>query len=90
MNDSQWSHDSHVMFFSSAQSPMDIIQRHPEAKREQFLQLFREYRGKSARIPRVSLAFGNSEFEVESLMYMHVLFTIVNFGGNQEHEPDRQ
>lgn len=34
------------------ESPMEIILQHPDAQREQFMQLFREYHGKSARIPR--------------------------------------
>ena len=35
------------------QSPRDIAIQHPQAKKDDFLKLFSEYQGKTARIPRV-------------------------------------
>ena len=35
------------------QTAIDVARQHPEAKREEFIQLFLEYRHKSPRIPKV-------------------------------------
>jgi len=37
---------------ANAESPRDIAMQHPQAKRDEFLRLFSEYDGKTARIPR--------------------------------------
>ena len=62
------------------QSAADIANQHPEVKREEFMKLFDQYRGKTARVAQVPHGLQYS-YSVAVVLYTRV--NIYSFAGSE-------